>query len=89
MLSYSPFVSAATASTVFAIGGLAHKGHTARDCEPVVGSFYLTVVPSNGSATYPIYTALESRGVQVLSSASSYFDQWTYNTYKFPLKCKY
>lgn len=80
MLSYSPFVSAAMASTVFTSGGVAHQGHTSRDCEPVTGSFYLTVVPSDGSATYPVYTALESRGVQVLSSASSYFDQWTYNT---------
>lgn len=80
MLPYPSLLSAAMASTAFAIGALAHPGHTIRDCEPVAGSFYLTGVPADGSATYPIYTALESRGVQVLSSASSYFDQWTYNT---------
>lgn len=52
---------------------------TIRQCIPVDESFFLTGVPADGSATYPIFTATVSRGVQTLSSATSYFDQWTYN----------
>lgn len=40
----------------------------------------MTGVPANGSATYPIFTAVVSRGVPTLSGATSYSDQWTYNT---------
>lgn len=49
-------------------------------CAPPDGSFYLTGVPADGSATYPIFTATVSRGAMSLSSATSYTDQWTYNT---------
>ncbi|KAJ4397381.1 hypothetical protein N0V93_001606 [Gnomoniopsis smithogilvyi] len=80
MFSQFRLVSAALVWTCFPAYGQAYQSHVVRDCEPVTGPFYLTGVPANGSATYPIYTALESRGVQTLSSATSYSDQWTYNT---------
>lgn len=80
MYKRSATIRAVMAWAVFAALGWAYQSHEARDCEPVNGPFYLTGVPANGSATYPIFTAVESRGVQTLSSATSYFDQWTYNT---------
>lgn len=80
MLSQSHFLCAALTWASLPGCGQAHQDHVIRDCEPVTGPFYLTGVPANGSATYPIFTALESRGVQTLSSATSYSDQWTYNT---------
>lgn len=75
------FATIATSS-----GYTAHQpAHTSRQCGAVDSSFYLTGVPADGSATYPIYTAIVSRGVQTLSSATSYSDQWTYNTYDIGL----
>lgn len=80
MFAHSSGVFAAMTLAIFSVQGQAHQAHVFRDCTPVTGPFYLTSVPTDGSATYPIFTAVESRGVQVLSSATSYFDQWTYNT---------
>lgn len=49
-------------------------------CGPVERLFYLTGVPSNGSATYPLAPAIVSRGAHTLSSATDYTAQWSYNT---------
>lgn len=72
-------VFATAAWAIVAIHGRLIQSDAAQDCEQVTGSFYLTGVPANSSTTFPIFTALESRGVRTLSSATSYFDQWTYN----------
>ncbi|ROV97389.1 hypothetical protein VMCG_06864 [Cytospora schulzeri] len=44
------------------------------------GPFYLTVVPGDGSDTYPVTIATVSRGAQILSSALEYDQEFTYNT---------
>lgn len=77
MQSYTFFAAALWAS--FAGWTDARPARSVRSCQNITGPFYLTVVPSNGSATYPVYTATVSRGVEVLSSAQSYTDQYTYN----------
>lgn len=47
--------------------------------KPVEGPFYLTVVPADGSASYPATIAEVSRGALILSSAPSYRQQWTFD----------
>lgn len=60
---------------------LTHSDHEAvPSCGPVDRLFYLTGVPSNGSATYPLAPAIVSRGAHTLSSATDYTAQWSYNT---------
>lgn len=44
------------------------------------GPFYLTVVPEDGSDTYPVTVATVSRGAQILSSALEYDQEFTFNT---------
>jgi hypothetical protein len=45
----------------------------------ITGPFYLTVVPEDGSASYPATIATVSRGAQILSSALDYDQEFTFN----------
>lgn len=47
----------------------------------ITGPFYITIVPEDGSDTYPSTIATVSRGAQILSSALEYEQEFTYNTY--------
>lgn len=53
---------------------------TARALATLTGPFYLTVVPEDGSDTYPVTIATVSRGAQILSSALEYDQEFTFNT---------
>lgn len=46
----------------------------------ITGPFYITVVPEDGSASYPSTIATVSRGAQILSSALAYEQEFTFNT---------
>ncbi|KAK6085204.1 hypothetical protein SCUP515_01022 [Seiridium cupressi] len=46
----------------------------------ITGPFYITIVPEDGSASYPATIATVSRGAQILSSALEYEQEFTYNT---------
>lgn len=76
------FFSAVAAFAALTGYTAAYPTSTARDCGPdLTAPFYLTAVPINGTTTYPVFTAVVSRGIPVLSTSTSYFDQWTYNKY--------
>jgi hypothetical protein len=45
----------------------------------ISGPFYLTIIPEDGSATYPATVATVSRGAQILSSAQDYVQEFTFN----------
>ncbi|KAF7536510.1 hypothetical protein G7054_g4511 [Neopestalotiopsis clavispora] len=45
----------------------------------ITGPFYITIVPEDGSASYPSTIATVSRGAQILSSALEYEQQFTFN----------
>ena len=46
---------------------------------PIVGPFWLTAVPSDGTSSYPIGLGGASRGVTILASTPEYKSQFTYN----------
>jgi hypothetical protein len=66
-LSYTTFAAA-----VLALGNTALAA--------VTGPFYITIVPEDGSASYPSTVATVSRGAQILSSALDYEQEFTFNT---------
>ncbi|KAI4595752.1 hypothetical protein KJ359_006743 [Pestalotiopsis sp. 9143b] len=45
----------------------------------ITGPFYITIVPEDGSASYPATIATVSRGAQILSSALEYEQEFTFN----------
>lgn len=47
----------------------------------ITGPFYITIVPEDGSASYPATIATVSRGAQILSSALEYEQEFTFNAY--------
>ncbi|KAI0131878.1 hypothetical protein BJ170DRAFT_717693 [Xylariales sp. AK1849] len=46
----------------------------------ITGPFNITIVPEDGSASYPATVATVSRGAQILSSALEYGQEFTFNT---------
>jgi hypothetical protein len=46
----------------------------------IAGPFYITIVPEDGSASYPATIATVSRGAQILSSALEYEQEFIFNT---------
>lgn len=45
----------------------------------IAGPFYLTIVPEDGSDSYPATIATVSRGAQILSSSLDYDQEFTFN----------
>jgi len=58
-------------ATAFALNGAA--------IATISGPFYLTIVPEDGSASYPATVAIVSRGAEILSSALDYTQQYIFN----------
>lgn len=48
--------------------------------------FYLTVIPEDGSNSYPVSIAVVSRAALILSSALEYNAQFTFNEY---VRCQF
>ncbi|KAH6653244.1 hypothetical protein BKA67DRAFT_659877 [Truncatella angustata] len=46
----------------------------------ITGPFFITIVPEDGSTSYPATIATVSRGAQILSSALTYGQEFTFNT---------
>lgn len=77
------FISITTVAVTAALSlaGSVIGAPTERQCPlvPTTGPFYITVEPADGSASYPTDVQTVSRAVDILSSATSYHHQFTFD----------